>query len=101
MTSVADVFSDYRTKIRTTLETFGGKHDEVEIYGGEPGDLGLAGGPDSLSWEINGDLASVAAAGMAAIIMEVLHPSVMAGVSTQSTFRTQPLRRAQNTLGYV
>jgi uncharacterized protein (DUF2236 family) len=38
---------------------------------------------------------------MAAVIMEVLHPSVMAGVSTQSTFRTQPLRRAQNTLGYV
>ena len=52
MTSVADVFSDYRTKIRTTLETFGGKHDEVEIYGGEPGDLGLAGGPDF--WQVHG-----------------------------------------------
>src|SRR5205085_7031585 len=51
--------------------------------------------------EINGDLASVTAAGMAAIVMEVLHPSVMAGVFTQSTYRTQPLRRAQNTLGYV
>jgi uncharacterized protein (DUF2236 family) len=38
---------------------------------------------------------------MAAIIMEVLHPSVMAGVFTQSSYRTQPLRRAQNTLGYV
>ena len=37
----------------------------------------------------------------AAIIMEVLHPSVMAGVYEQSSYRTQPLRRAQNTLGYV
>ena len=54
-----------------------------------------------MSWEINGDLASVAAAGMAAIIMEVLHPSVMAGVYEQSSYRTEPLRRAQNTLGYV
>ena len=33
--------------------------------------------------------------------MEVLHPSVMAGVFTQSSYRTQPLRRARNTLGYV
>lgn len=33
--------------------------------------------------------------------MEVLHPSVMAGVFTQSSYRTEPLRRARNTLGYV
>jgi uncharacterized protein (DUF2236 family) len=33
--------------------------------------------------------------------MEVLHPSVMAGVFTQSSYRTDPLRRARNTLGYV
>jgi uncharacterized protein (DUF2236 family) len=71
------------------------------VYGGPPGDPGLAGGPGSISWEVNGDLASVSAAGMAAIIMEVLHPSVMAGVYEQSSYRTQPLRRAQNTLGYV
>ncbi len=97
----AGVDLDFRTQIRAGIETFGGKHDEPKIYGGTPGDPGLAGGPGSISWEINGDLASVSAAGMAAIIMEVLHPSVMAGVSTQSSFRTQPLRRAQNTLGYV
>ncbi len=92
---------DLRQKIRTAIEAVGGRHDEVEIYGGRAGDPGLAGGPGSMSWEINGDLASVSAAGMAAIIMEVLHPSVMAGVFTQSSYRTQPLRRAQNTLGYV
>ena len=33
--------------------------------------------------------------------MEVLHPSVMAGVFTQSSYATEPLRRARNTLGYV
>jgi uncharacterized protein (DUF2236 family) len=92
---------DLRQNIRDAIEAVGGRHDEPAIYDGPTGDLGLAGGPDSLSWEINGDLASVSAAGMAAIIMEVLHPSVMAGVFTQSSYRTQPLRRAQNTLGYV
>jgi uncharacterized protein (DUF2236 family) len=92
---------DLRQKIRTELETVGGRHDEPEVYDGPDGDPGLAGGPGSISWEINGDLASVAAAGMGAIIMEVLHPSVMAGVFQQSSYATEPLKRAQNTLGYV
>ena len=83
------------------LETAGGRHDEPEIYGGPPGDPGLAGGPGSVSWEVHGDLASVAAAGTAAILLEVLHPSVMAGVAEHSSYRTDPLRRARNTLGYV
>ncbi len=83
------------------IEASGGRHDEPEIYGGEPGDRGLAGGPGSLSWEINGDLASLAVAGAGAILLEVLHPSVMAGVFTHSSYRTQPLVRARNTLGYV
>lgn len=92
---------DLRQKIRAELEEVGGRHDEPAIYDGPAGDPGLAGGPGSLSWEINGDLASIAAAGSAAIIMEVLHPSVMAGVSELSSYRTEPLERARNTLGYV
>jgi uncharacterized protein (DUF2236 family) len=92
---------DLRTKIRSEVEAIGGRHDEIDIYGGPPGDPGLTPGPGSISWEINGDLASVSAAGPAAILMEVLHPSVMAGVAQQSTYRTEPLKRARNTLGYV
>jgi uncharacterized protein (DUF2236 family) len=91
----------FRQRLRDQLETVGGRHDEIAVYGGPAGDPGLTGGPGSISWEVNGDLASVAAAGMAAILMEVLHPSVMAGVYDQSSYRTKPLLRAQNTLGYV
>lgn len=90
-----------RRRLAEQLEEAGGRHDEPEIYAGEPGDPGLAGGPESISWEIHGDLASLAVAGTGAILMEVLHPSVMAGVYTQSSYRTEPLRRARNTLGYV
>jgi len=94
-----------KRRIAEQIELGGGRHDEPEIYAGEPGDPagdpGLAGGPDSMSWEIHGDLASLALAGGGAILMEVLHPSVMAGVFTQSSYRTQPLQRARNTLGYV
>ncbi len=83
------------------IEAGGGRHDESSVYDGEPGDPGIGGGPGSISWEVNGDLASLVVGGTAAIIMEVLHPSVMAGVFTQSSYRTEPLRRARNTLGYV
>lgn len=92
---------DLRRKIRLDIEGVGGRHDEPEIYDGPAGDPGLAGGPGSISWEINGDLASIGAAGTAAVIMEVLHPSVMAGVFQQSSYATDPLGRARNTLGYV
>jgi uncharacterized protein (DUF2236 family) len=90
-----------KASIVSQIEEGGGRHDEPAFYDGDPGDPGLAGGPDSMSWEINGDLASLVVGGTAAIIMEVLHPSVMAGVFTQSSYRTEPLRRARNTLGYV
>lgn len=90
-----------RARIANEIEAAGGRHDEASIYLGPAGDPGLAGGPSSVSWEIHGDLASIAAGGAAAILMEVLHPSVMHGVYTQSSYRTEPLRRARNTLGYV
>lgn len=90
-----------KTDIIAQLELMGGRHDEIDIYGGAAGDPGLAGGPGSMSWEINGDIASVGGAGVAAILMEVLHPSVMHGVFTQSSYRTNPYERSRNTLGYV
>lgn len=77
-----------------------GAHDEPEIYATPPGDPGLL-GPESISWEIHGDIASMAIAGPAAIIMEIMHPSVMAGVHDLSSYREQPFRRARTTAGYV
>jgi uncharacterized protein (DUF2236 family) len=93
--------STLRANIARQIEREGGRHDEASIYGGEAFDLGLVGGPSSMSWELHGDLACVIVAGSGAILMEVLHPSVMAGVFTQSSYRTETARRARNTLGYV
>ena len=36
-----------------------------------------------------------------ALIMEILHPAVMAGVHDLSNYQTQPERRMRNTFGYV
>lgn len=90
-----------RAWLASQIEREGGRHDEVAIYGGPAGDLGLCGGPSSMSWEIHGDLASLVLGGTGAILMELLHPSVMAGVHDSSSFWEHPEQRAKNTLGYV
>lgn len=82
------------------FEAISGRHDDPRLYGGPPGDPGLT-GPGSVSWKVNGDIASVSMAGTAAIVLEILHPSVIAGVQELSSYREDPFRRARTTLGYV
>ncbi len=77
-----------------------GRHDQREIFAEPAGDPGLI-GPGSVSWEMHSDVSAVAIAGVASIVMELLHPSVMAGVGQQSSYREQPYRRAQTTFGWV
>jgi uncharacterized protein (DUF2236 family) len=82
------------------FEKAAGRHDDPDIYGGPAGDPGLT-GPGSMSWEINSDLAAVSQAGLPAIVLEILHPSVVAGVQDLSNYREDPFARARATLGYV
>ena len=89
-----------RRRIVVDFEKAAGRHDDPNVYGGPPGDPGLV-GPGSMSWEINADLASVSQAGLPAIVLEILHPSVVAGVQDLSNYRADPFARARATLGYV
>ena len=77
-----------------------GRHDQPGVFGGPPGDPGLT-GPGSMSWEIHSDVAAIAIGGVGAIVMEILHPSVMAGVQDLSSYREDPYRRGRTTYGYV
>lgn len=89
-----------RRRIVAEFEKGAGRHDDPQVYGGPPGDPGLI-GPGSVSWEVNADLASVSQAGLPAIVLEILHPSVIAGVQDLSNYRQDPFQRARATLGYV
>ncbi|MCT7662003.1 oxygenase MpaB family protein [Mycobacterium deserti] len=89
-----------RRRIVEDFEKGAGRHDDPDVYGGPAGDPGLI-GPGSVSWEVNADLAAVSQAGLAAIVLEILHPSVVAGVQDLSTYREDPFQRARATLGYV
>jgi uncharacterized protein (DUF2236 family) len=77
-----------------------GVHDQREVFAEPTGDPGLI-GPGSVSWELHSDVSAIAIAGTASIVMELLHPSVMAGVGQQSNYREQPYRRARTTFGWV
>jgi uncharacterized protein (DUF2236 family) len=77
-----------------------GRHDSPALFSGPAGDPGLT-GPGSVSWRVNSDVSAIAIGGVSAIIMEILHPSVMAGVQDQSNYAEDPYRRARTTYGYV
>lgn len=63
------------------------------------GDLGHF-GPGSVSWRIFSH-ASYGASGIAAVLMQALHPVAMAGVDQHSAFRSDAWRRAHMTADYV
>ena len=64
---------------------------------GLPGDPGLF-GPRSVSWRVNGEVA-VLVAGQRALLMQVAHPLVAAGVAQHSDFRADPYQRLWRTVG--
>ena len=66
---------------------------------GRPGDPGLV-GPDGQVWRVAREKV-VLAGGPAALLLQLAHPLVAAGVADHSEFETQPLHRLTNTLTAV
>jgi uncharacterized protein (DUF2236 family) len=66
---------------------------------GRPGDPGLF-GPGSTAWRIGRERVLLAG-GPAALLLQVAHPLVAAGVDAHSNFTSDPLRRLRGTLEAV
>ena len=64
------------------------------------GDAGLF-GPDSVTWKVHADFPSMMAGGLAALMLQSLHPLALAGVWDHSAFRTDTLGRLRNTTAFV
>jgi uncharacterized protein (DUF2236 family) len=64
------------------------------------GDPGLF-GPDSVTWKVHADFPSMMAGGLAALMLQTLHPLALAGVWDHSSFRTDLLGRLRNTTAFV
>ncbi|AWN15836.1 hypothetical protein SALB1_1638 [Salinisphaera sp. LB1] len=76
-------------------------HDKFGIdYDAPVGDRGLF-GPDSVTWKIHADFPGMMAGGIAALMLQTLHPRALAGVWDHSRFREDPLGRLRNTTTFV
>ena len=84
-----------RLPIRIALERL----FEPEPFDAEPDDAGLF-GPDSVAWRIHGDTAVLVGA-LRALLVQAMHPEVVAGVVDHSRFRDDPLGRLRRTSDWV
>jgi uncharacterized protein (DUF2236 family) len=68
----------------------------VSPAGGQRGRIGLF-GPGSMAWRVDREVL-ILAGGTCALLMQLAHPAVAAGVDQHSDFRTDPFARLQRTL---
>lgn len=69
-------------------------------YDAPAGDPGLF-GPDSVTWKIHADFPGMMAGGIAALMLQMLHPRALAGVLDHSGFRVDTLGRLRRTTLFV
>jgi uncharacterized protein (DUF2236 family) len=85
-----------RTQVLAVLSHVGPTPD----YDAPIGDPGLF-GPDSVTWKIHADFPSMMAGGMAALMVQMLHPLPLAAVWDHSHFREDILARLRYTTAFV
>jgi uncharacterized protein (DUF2236 family) len=64
------------------------------------GDAGLF-GPSSACWKVHGDFTSMMVGGVAALLLQMLHPAALAGVWDHSRFRQDMSGRLRRTAGFI
>ncbi|WP_174292852.1 oxygenase MpaB family protein [Sphingomonas bacterium] len=57
--------------------------------------------PDSVIWRVHGDVTSMMIGGVAALLLQMLHPAVLAGVWDHSNFRTDMMGRLRRTARFI
>lgn len=88
-----------RTVVTRTVSLFAHADDPMEHtldYAGDPGLFG----PDSITWEVMGDVSGFIG-GIRALLIQAAHPEVVAGVADHSRYREDPLGRLSRTSAYV
>lgn len=57
--------------------------------------------PDSVAWRVHGDVTSMMVGGIAALLLQMLHPAVLAGVWDHSGFRDDMQGRLRRTARFI
>ncbi len=75
----------------------GGGHVDYDHPVGDPGMFG----PDSATWRVHSDFPGMLAGGLAALMLQTLHPLALAGVWDHSNFREDLIGRLRRTTSFV
>lgn len=57
--------------------------------------------PDAVSWRVHGDVTTMMVGGIAALMLQMLHPKVLAGVWDHSNFRDDMTARLKGTARFI
>ncbi len=58
-------------------------------------------GPRAVAWRVHGDVAAMMVGGVAGLLLQMLHPAVLAGVWDHSSFRTDMQGRLRRTARFI
>ncbi|MFC3579055.1 oxygenase MpaB family protein [Sphingomonas hylomeconis] len=58
-------------------------------------------GPQSAAWTVHGDVTTMMVGGVASLLMQMLHPAVLAGVWDHSDFRNDMIGRLRRTARFI
>jgi len=91
---------DLRDTIQSQVHRLVGFGDGAVDLTRPPGDDGLF-GPGSAAWVVHGDFTAMMAGGVAALLLQMLHPGALAGVWDHSQFRRDMLGRLRRTAQFI
>lgn len=79
------------------LVGFGSGEIDLDRPAGDPGLFG----PGSAAWRVHGDFTTMMIGGLSALLLQMLHPGVLAGVWDHSDFRNDMLGRLRRTAQFI
>lgn len=91
---------DLRTTIEMRVRSIVASSEPGGPMLDDPGDEGLF-GPAAACWTVHGDFPSMMIGGVTALLMQMLHPSALAGVWDHSNFREDMGGRLRRTAGFI
>ncbi|HKY81801.1 MAG TPA: oxygenase MpaB family protein [Sphingobium sp.] len=84
---------------RNVSDMFGSGGERIDLDT-PAGDAGLF-GPQSMAWRVHADFTTMMAGGIAALLLQMLHPAALAGIWDHSNFRQDRSGRLRRTAQFI